>query len=459
MNHTSRAMFYVRAYRPIFGTGALLSGVPKYSPWLSQLGVRAFHTQTARTYSNSISTIPKWPSFSFNSPKLFDGGQPKAINKIVRPFHSCLSTLDQSDEQTAYKGRAGKLHVSGRSNREKKRIPLDNNDNLTNEPATEVLSRTRELVPTKWSAKPGVYMELTKMRLSALVVLTTMVGYAIAPGAINAETLFYTTLGTGLCVSAANSINQWAEVPFDGQMSRTGNRAIVRQELSPLHALTFGVACGAAGTGILCTEVNSLVALLGFTNILLYTCVYTPSKRFSITNTWTGAVVGAIPPMMGWAACTGGLEDGAWVLAGILYAWQFPHFNSLSWNLRQDYSKAGYHMMSVTNPGLCMRVALRYSALLFPLCYACCYVEMTTINFAYTSTLVNGAMFWESWKFYRNGNSKSARGLFFASIIHLPVLLSLLLLHKKTKEVPTMVSDTERDYALDSQVVYPVQIA
>eukprot|EP01134_Creolimax_fragrantissima_P007975 CFRG7975T1 len=376
----------------------------------------------------------------------------KLKRSTYKSFQSCTSlcikvTDDSQKERNA--------NVAGLKKGKKDKVyPLDNNNNLTAEPATDAI-KTKGILELKYNELPGAYMELTKMRLSALVVLTTMVGYAIAPGTISPETLLWTTVGTGMCVSAANSINQWVEVPFDGQMSRTSNRVLVRQELSPIHSLIFGTTCGAAGTALLSLEVSNLVALLGLSNILLYTCIYTPSKRFSITNTWTGAVVGAIPPMMGWAACTGGLEDGAWVLAGILYAWQFPHFNSLSWNLRQDYSKAGYHMMSVTNPGLCKRVALRYSAVLFPLCFACCYIDMTNWYFAATSSIVNGAMFYQSWKFYNNGNAKSARGLFFASIIHLPVLLSLLLLHKKTKKVMPLVTETERDFLLDAQVMEP----
>jgi len=304
---------------------------------------------------------------------------------------------------------------------------------------------------------PGLYMQLTKMRLSGLVVLTTMVGYAMAPGAASLPTMLYTSLGTGLCVASANSINQWLEAPFDAQMSRTRNRPLVRALISPLHALLFGTAMGALGTGLLCVHVNSLTAALGAANIALYTCLYTPSKRRSIRNTWYGAVVGAIPPMMGWAACTGGLEDGAWVLALILYAWQFPHFNALSWNLRQDYSKAGYHMMSVTHPRLCLRVALRYSGMLLPLSLLCPYLEMTTWNFALSSSVVNLYMLWESWRFYQRPGPSTARSLFFASIIHLPVLLSLLLLHKKPR-APLLLeeaSEAERDFLLDSAVAEP----
>lgn len=119
----------------------------------------------------------------------------------------------------------------------------------------------------------------------------------------------------------------------------------------PAHAIGFAIVTSAVGATTLALGVNELTALLGLSNLILYTSVYTPMKRISILNTWVGSIVGAIPPLMGWAACAGTLGPGAWIMAGLLYAWQFPHFNALSWNLRPDYSRAGYRMMAVTNPG------------------------------------------------------------------------------------------------------------
>ena len=111
--------------------------------------------------------------------------------------------------------------------------------------------------------------------------------------------------------------------------------------------------------------VNPTASILAVGNLFLYTSIYTPMKRLSILNTWVGSIVGAIPPIIGWVSATGTLDFGALVLGGILFTWQFPHFNSLSWNLRPDYSRAGYRMMSVTDPELCKRVALRYLNILF----------------------------------------------------------------------------------------------
>ena len=124
-------------------------------------------------------------------------------------------------------------------------------------------------------------------------------------------------------------------------MSRTKNRVLVRGQLSPLHAASFAAVLAGTSTALLWTLVNPLTAMLSLGNLVLYTCIYTPMKRYSIANTWVGSVVGAVPPLIGWSAATGSLDPGAFVLAGILYTWQFPHFNSLSWNLRPDYSRAG----------------------------------------------------------------------------------------------------------------------
>ena len=164
------------------------------------------------------------------------------------------------------------------------------------------------------------------------------------------------------------------------------------------------------------------------------TGVYTPSKRFTIANTWIGAIVGAIPPMMGWVGATNSLDLGAWVLASVLYAWQFPHFNSLAWNLRKDYSRAGYMMMSVVNPALNARVALRYSLLLYPISFLVPYLEITSWGFLSTSSLINSYMAIKAYKFWKNSDDASARQLFFASLVHLPIYLCLLMLFKTRED-------------------------
>ncbi|BES95141.1 protoheme ix [Nesidiocoris tenuis] len=258
-----------------------------------------------------------------------------------------------------------------------------------------------EVPPNADSAEPSpaevsstsriqAYMMLSKFRLTSLVVMTSMSGYAMAPGVIDLPTVAMCAVGTGLMSSAANAVNQFFEVPFDSQMARTRNRLLVRSVVTPLHAFSFAIVSATTGGCLLYFGVNPLTAYLGMANLFLYTCLYTPLKRVSILNTWVGSVVGALPPLMGWAGCSGTLDAGAWVLAGILYAWQFPHFNALSWNLRPDYSRAGYRMMSVTDPGLCRRTTLRYTAAILALSSCAPFADLTNHWFVLESLPLNG---------------------------------------------------------------------
>jgi len=278
--------------------------------------------------------------------------------------------------------------------------------------------------------KISLYLKLSKAKLSGLVVLSAMAGYALAPESFNLVSFACLTLGTSLCSGAANSFNQFIEVPFDSQMSRTRNRVLVQGSLQPLEAFKFGSFTSLAGITILSFGTNSLTAALGALNILLYAGVYTLSKRQSIANTWLGSLVGGIPPLMGWAANCADLHAGAWILAGILYSWQFPHFNALSWSYRPDYSRAGYRMMAVTDPDLCRRVTLRHSAaqlflsLMMPLC------GVTNWWFLLEITPVNLYLTYLAWRFYRETNNNSSRKLFRFSLLHLPILMFLALINK-----------------------------
>uniref|UniRef100_W8C588 Protoheme IX farnesyltransferase, mitochondrial n=1 Tax=Ceratitis capitata TaxID=7213 RepID=W8C588_CERCA len=235
----------------------------------------------------------------------------------------------------------------------------------------------------------GYFKKLSKFRLTSLVVITAMSGYAMAPAPFELNTFLSCSLGTFLVSAAANAINQYHEVPFDSQMSRTKNRVLVTGQLTPLDSIAFAFVSATAGISLLYFGVNGLTATLGATNLILYTSVYTPLKRISILNTWVGSLVGAIPPLMGWASCAGHLDASSFLLAGVLFAWQFPHFNALSWNLRPDYSRAGYRMMSVTNPALCRRTTLSYTAALTILSAAAPLLNVTNNWFALESFPLN----------------------------------------------------------------------
>lgn len=289
------------------------------------------------------------------------------------------------------------------------------------------------------------YLKLSKIRLTGLVVLTFMAGYAMAPGVFEINAFLLGSLGTCLTSCSANAINQYFEVPFDSQMNRTKNRVLVRGVISPLHAVTFAGVSAVLGLIALAVGTNPLTVTLGALNLLLYTLVYTPLKRISIANTWLGSIVGALPPIGGWVACTGTLDPGALLVGAILYSWQFPHFNALSWNLRPDYSRAGYRMMSVVDPQLCKRVALRHSVALIGLCTLAPVIGVTTWTFSVDSLPLNVYLTYLGWRFYRDGDSNSSRKLFKFSLFHLPTLMLFLLISKKSYKERTKSKHTETE--------------
>lgn len=275
------------------------------------------------------------------------------------------------------------------------------------------------------------YMMLSKIRLTSLVVMTTMAGYAMAPAPFELSTFLLCSVGTTLVSGAANSINQVIETSFDAQMPRTRNRVLVKGHLSRLHAVGFALGASTIGVGMLYFGVNELTAFLGAANLILYTSIYTPMKRYSILNTWVGSLVGGIPPLMGWAACTGDIGVGAWILAGLLYCWQFPHFNALSWNIRPEYLKAGYKMMANSHPELCTRVSLRHTGYITALSLLAPALDVTNVWFAVESLPLNAYFAYLAWDFHQKADSKSSRKLFRFSLLHLPLLMGLFLLNKK----------------------------
>ncbi|KAJ6256867.1 Protoheme IX farnesyltransferase, mitochondrial [Drechslerella dactyloides] len=300
------------------------------------------------------------------------------------------------------------------------------------------------------------YLALSKPHLTFLVVLTSMASYSLYPASslltsseitpsttLSAVTLLFLTVGTALCSASANTLNMLAEPHLDAQMTRTRNRPLVRGTIHPRNALLFAFATGVSGVGLLLYGTNATVAALGFANIVLYAGVYTPLKQKHVINTWVGAVVGAIPPLMGWGAAAGEFattgavtevlsQPGGWLVAALLYCWQFPHFNSLSHGIRHEYAAAGYKMLASVNPGMNGRVAVRYSALCFAVCVGLSWCGVTDWGFAVDSSIVNAWLTWEAVRFWRNvGEAGTGKRLFWASVWHLPALLVLAMAHKK----------------------------
>ncbi|KAI9843972.1 MAG: proteasome regulatory particle base subunit [Sclerophora amabilis] len=330
-------------------------------------------------------------------------------------------------------------------------IPPDASSRLSTLSSSLPVHSLRRLMTT--------YLSLSKPRLTFLIVLTTTTAYSLYPvpalllpattasPSLSTLTLLFLTTGTALSSASANAFNMLIEPEFDAKMSRTRNRPLVRKLISSRGAKVFAVLTGTFGLGALYYGVNPTVAFLGGLNIFLYAGVYTPMKRLSVLNTWVGAIVGGIPPLMGWAAAagqsasgSGGWQElllgegsaGGWLLAGLLFAWQFPHFNALSWTIREEYKAAGHKMLAWTNPRMNSRVALRYSFLFFPVCVGLWWVGVVDQGFLVTSSVANVWILKEAWRFWKKeGQKGTARGLFWASVWHLPVVMVLAMAHKK----------------------------
>jgi protoheme IX farnesyltransferase len=180
----------------------------------------------------------------------------------------------------------------------------------------------------------GTYLELTKARLCALVLVTTAVGLWVATPSPSPLLVVLTLLGTGLAAFGANALNQCIEERRDGLMKRTCERPLPSHRLPRLNAWAVSLTLAVAGPVVLWIGVNPLAAMLALLTEVLYLAVYTPLKPRTPLNTLVGAVVGALPPMIGWAAARGQLDLGAWLLALILFLWQIPHFLSLAWLYR-----------------------------------------------------------------------------------------------------------------------------
>ena len=317
--------------------------------------------------------------------------------------------------------------------------------------------RTKVLTPSRLLK---VYSELSKTRLTVLVVLTAMSGVALSPLPATIPVLLSTAIGTALCSASANTLNQIQEVPLDAQMARTRMRPLVRRVITPLHAAGFAAATGIAGPAILWTMCNPTTAFLGAANIALYAGVYTWLKRKSIANTWVGSVVGGIPPLMGWTACGGNLLPSAdypihlflpsfmsstpmdlamvdnplapWALFLILYSWQFPHFNAISYLVRESYAVAGYRMLCVLSPAKNALVSLRHALLLIPICSVLVPLSgLTTWTFAAASLVPNVLCARVAWQFWKNTTEKNAKKLWHYILAYLPAVLGLMMVCKR----------------------------
>jgi len=304
-------------------------------------------------------------------------------------------------------------------------------------------------------APPGNFASdwstLIKARLSLLVLATTAAGFVIAePNAINWTRFNWTLLGTFLAAASAAALNQCIEVRRDALMHRTSRRPIPAGRVPLVAAVIVGVGLGYLGCFVLATQVNLLSSALAGLTIFLYVAVYTPMKWMSSLNTLVGAVVGGIPPMIGWVAATGDIQRGAWILGAILFVWQLPHFFALAWLHRADYQRGGFQMLSAM-PGsehLAAQTSLLSALILVPLGLMATLLGLAGITSAIVSGLAGLGFSYYALVFLRRVDNASARKMFFASLMYLPVVFGTMVADRGSIAVDAAVRGG-RDVIID----------
>jgi len=292
-------------------------------------------------------------------------------------------------------------------------------------PAVGDLGKQAVATRARWAD----FYELTKPRLSLLSVMTAVVGYLAADPARNVAALSSLLLGTSLAAAGAAVINQWLEREADARMARTRDRPVAAGRMAPRHALLYGLALGAGGCALLFLGATPLAGSLAAATIASYALLYTPLKRVTAWNTVVGALPGALPPLIGWAAAEGRIAPLGWCLFAILFLWQLPHFFAIAWRHRDDYARGGFVMLPAVDPSG-RRVARRTFAVTMLLIAA----SLGPVALGDASPAFAGAalgcgwlMARPAWTFTRpDRRNEGARRLFVASIVYLPALLALL---------------------------------
>lgn len=275
----------------------------------------------------------------------------------------------------------------------------------------------------------AAYTELTKPRITFLIVLTAAAGFCLASTrGVNYVALLSAMLGIGLLSSGIATLNQYIERDLDGLMRRTADRPLPSGKLLPWEALWFGVALTALGEVYLAAFVNPLTALLGLIVIAGYLFGYTPLKTRSTLSTLVGAFPGAMPPLVGWTAARGDLSLEAWVLFAILFLWQFPHFLAIAWMYREDYSRAGILMLPVVEPEgrITAQQIIAYTVMLLPVSLLPTVLGLSGKLYLLGAIILGLAFLYSSVRAAFSKSRQQARRLLLASVFYLPLLFILM---------------------------------
>ncbi len=282
------------------------------------------------------------------------------------------------------------------------------------------------------SSRPADFLALTKPRLNFLVVATAMAGYYMGSPRLDLAALVNTVVGTALVAGGASAFNQVAERDVDALMRRTRLRPLPDGRLRASAAAWFALALSAAGLVELALGANTLAAAVALVTLLTYLLVYTPLKKRTSLATLIGGVPGALPAVIGWAAARGTLSIEAWVLFGIVFLWQMPHFLSIGWMCREDYERAGLMILPVVEPdgrSTAAEVVL-YLAALVPMSLVPTLIGLAGGVYFAGAAVLGAGLFTLGARFARRRSHAAARALFLGSITYLPLLWGLLLANR-----------------------------
>ena len=295
-------------------------------------------------------------------------------------------------------------------------------------PAVDVIERSR----LSFRERVAAYAELTKPRITLLIVLTAAAGFVLgSPGPVNYVALLSALFGIGLLSSGIATLNQYAERDLDGLMRRTANRPLPAGKLAPWEALAFGAGTTILAEAYLLIFVNPLTALLGLAVIAGYLFAYTPLKTRTSLSTLVGAFPGAVPPLIGWTAARGAISLEGWVLFAILFLWQFPHFLAIAWMYREDYSRAGILMLPVVEPNgrVTAQQIVVYTLMLLPVSLLPVALGMAGKIYLYGALVLGLLFLYSSLRAAFSMTRQSARRLLLASVLYLPLLFILMVLN------------------------------
>jgi protoheme IX farnesyltransferase len=281
--------------------------------------------------------------------------------------------------------------------------------------------------------RPWSYVVLTKPDVTFLVVLTTIAGFYLGSrGPLDWVLMLHTLGGTLLVAGGTSALNQYVERDMDALMRRTAARPLPSGTLQPREVLLFGVGSIIVGAAWLALAVNGLSALVALSTCVLYLGLYTPLKTRTTFSTAVGAIPGALPPLIGWAAARGSLSLGAWVLFAILFFWQFPHFMAIAWMYREDYARAGIRMLPTVDPkgDATFRQIVCSSAILVWVSALPSVIGMAGIGYFFGALLLGMLLLQVGLWANRSRTNLRAKWLMHATVAHIPLLLIWLIVDK-----------------------------